>query len=248
MKTDYSKIECPIVFHFRCLSSSMSIAKDILNSLQPYPEEFVIVTDEQSNGIGRNKNAWHSPIGGLWFTYCLKMDTIPSQVTLFLGYCLYETLVNQYPTLRSRLKIKWPNDLYIDNKKVSGILVEKYHDYILAGIGINTNVSDFNLSNLPYAISIEDYLSLKVSHKSILNNLLSNIKSNLPRFVSNGSSDLVSNINENLFGRGKKITIITGNQKITGTLNRVTDDGAIEIIDYRGEITQHISGSIELTR
>jgi BirA family biotin operon repressor/biotin-[acetyl-CoA-carboxylase] ligase len=105
----------------------------------------VIIAEEQSGGIGRMGRAWVSPSGGIWITIVLK-PRVP------IDHIFMITMAGSIAIARAIRKefdlgalIKWPNDIFIGNKKVAGLLLELAAEadsvhYCLLSIGIDVNV------------------------------------------------------------------------------------------------------------
>lgn len=113
----------------------------------------MILADRQSKGRGRQNRRWISPEGGIWLSIILK-PTIPAKKSLLLNYAaalaVSET-ITQETGLESRIKL--PNDIIINQKKVCGILLDiatkgTSIEYAVIGIGINANVNIQKI--LPY--------------------------------------------------------------------------------------------------
>lgn len=108
------------------------------------PEGTVLIAEEQISGKGRLGRAWHSPKGGAWFSILLR-----PQIELVQSGCIGVTLaVGLAAGLRKAYQcpvgIKWPNDLWVNGRKLAGILVElatqgETIEWLVAGIGINVN-------------------------------------------------------------------------------------------------------------
>ena len=106
----------------------------------------LIITECQTSGRGRHGKSWYSPAGkGVWMSLLLE-PTMPiafaSQMTLLTAVSLCRTVRKNYQT---DVGIKWPNDLLIGNKKISGILVESVGEdervqYMVIGVGIDCNL------------------------------------------------------------------------------------------------------------
>ncbi len=222
----------------------MTEAKNVIDNVVSPPPQFLVITDEQSQGIGRNNNAWFSPPGGLWFTYCLKTINQPSQVSLVIGNCLYITILEQFPHLLGRLKIKWPNDLLIDGRKLAGILINHYQNYLIVGVGINTNITDVKFETKLEPVSLKIVNSFHISNIALLNNFLLNLQNALPEFSLSGMCSIVDNLNANLYGKDNEIAFNTGKEIVSGTLTGISEDGAIVIRNKSGNFTHHYSGSI----
>jgi BirA family biotin operon repressor/biotin-[acetyl-CoA-carboxylase] ligase len=122
-------------------------------------EGFLVYTDLQSKGKGQRGAQWHSEEGkNLMFTVLLKPGflEITNQFRLNIAVTLgiYDSLAELN---LSGLRIKWPNDIYIANKKVAGILIESLitrNKMVSALVGIGLNVNQKGFSDLPFATSL----------------------------------------------------------------------------------------------
>lgn len=90
----------------------------------------VVVADEQTEGRGRFGRAWLSPAGGLYATFIVARDPA---IQLLSGVAVLRALARFGVDAR----LKWPNDLVIDGRKLAGILIEIVGDVALIGIGVN---------------------------------------------------------------------------------------------------------------
>jgi BirA family biotin operon repressor/biotin-[acetyl-CoA-carboxylase] ligase len=129
------------------------------------PEGAVVIAEEQVNGRGRMGKAWHSPPRtGIWMSLILRPPISlaeASQLTLLASVGVQEAISKEtnLPT-----KIKWPNDILVQGKKVCGILTEirgeqdRIH-YVIMGIGmnVNTEAKDFpeELANVGTSLAME---------------------------------------------------------------------------------------------
>merc|ERR1711965_1126709 len=91
----------------------------------------------QSSGRGRNKNKWESLKGNLFLSSILrpkKKKIHWHQLSLLIGYSILDALID-FGVDKSTIELKWPNDVLINNKKVSGVLLEAFDNFIIFGIG-----------------------------------------------------------------------------------------------------------------
>ncbi len=129
------------------------------------PEGAALIAESQSTGKGRMQRVWHSPAGSNIYTSIILRPQIEpakvSQISILAGVAAAEVLENYCP---DRIKLKWPNDVLINGKKVCGILsqvktVAGEVDFIVLGIGINVNISynEFpkELCNLATSLAME---------------------------------------------------------------------------------------------
>lgn len=128
------------------------------------PEGTVIVAAGQTEGRGRQGRRWESPHGhNLYVSIILRPRVLASQVsilTLVAGLAAVEMLVQDY---NITAQVKWPNDIWINGKKVGGILSElvttdTHVDYVVLGFGLNVNAcsSDFSPDVAKIATSLAE--------------------------------------------------------------------------------------------
>jgi len=97
-------------------------------------------TFDQIMGIGSQNNKWEGKDGNLFFSFIVSLDDLPSDlplqsISIYFAYIFKECL----SSLGSNLFLKWPNDLYIKNNKICGLITNKYNNKIICGIGLNIN-------------------------------------------------------------------------------------------------------------
>ncbi len=97
-----------------------------------------VVADKQTSGVGSRGNRWISLDGNLFLSFALNSSFLPKDLPLasasiYFAMVMKETLFN----MGSAVWIKWPNDFYIDDKKIGGVITKKFKDIILCSMGIN---------------------------------------------------------------------------------------------------------------
>lgn len=139
-------VGCEILY-FDSIDSTNTKAQELAE--KGYPSGTLVVADKQIAGKGRRGRNWESPSGcGIFMTLMLKPDINPnnaSMLTLVSALAVSKALAD---ITGKDAKIKWPNDIVIDGRKVCGILTEMsaqfdYINNIVIGIGINVNNSSF---------------------------------------------------------------------------------------------------------
>ncbi len=158
------------ILYFKKLPSTQLYLKEALkkNTLKT---PVAVVTDIQTNGIGSRKNSWISQEGNLFLSFCLSSDTLPKDlklesVSIYLSYLLKETL-NQFG---SKVFLKWPNDLYIENKKIGGIITNIVNNTLICGVGVNLTTAPKGFGLLDITINRE--ILLEEYFKKIAKNVL----------------------------------------------------------------------------
>ncbi|MFO7660466.1 MAG: biotin--[acetyl-CoA-carboxylase] ligase [Candidatus Cloacimonadaceae bacterium] len=236
------KTDCLI--HLSKTGSTMSDAIEMLSAMKFRPDSLLIVADEQQKSIGRNNSQWLSPQGGLWFTYCLKANQVSHQITLLLGLCLLLTLTEHFPDLHNSLQIKWPNDLIIDDKKLSGILVQHQQGFLIIGMGINTNTEQINLDVPMPPVSLKQIFSFEISNIALLDGFLDNFQKKYPYFLASGLQQFYQTINCSLYGLNKTLIFDTDKEQISGICRGISEDGALLLEKADGKVLAYYSGSI----
>ena len=129
---------------FRTLSSSLDAIHDV--AAQGAPAGTVVVVEEQTAGRGRDGRTWRSPPGGVWLGMLLRPPAsvpVTGALSLRVGLVLAD-VVDEFVG-RARTRLKWPNDVLIDERKIAGILCEgRWQGEALQwlGVGIGINVAN----------------------------------------------------------------------------------------------------------
>lgn len=135
------------LFCFDEIDSTNTKAKELAE--QGYPSGTLVVADRQIAGRGRRGRSWDSPAGiGIFMTLLLKPDINPNNASMLTLVAALATAQAISDVTGAEAKIKWPNDIVINGKKVCGILTEMsaqfdYINHIVIGIGINVHNESF---------------------------------------------------------------------------------------------------------
>ena len=133
-------------------------------------ETTLIISESQTNGRGRVGKKWISKKGNLFFSLFFKFDKRKINFKQFaiLNAFLLKKIISKI--ILKKIKIKWPNDLLFEKKKFCGILQEVINydnfDYLIIGIGLNTNVVPQNKSFK--STSLKNILNKKINNNRIL--------------------------------------------------------------------------------
>ncbi len=134
------------IYFFENLSSTQDKAKELAQ--KGAEQGSCVLCEFQDKGRGRRKRSWiHVPYKSIAISIILRPDVVPSQIMqipIVIGVALCEA-IRDHTSLS--VELKWPNDLLVNGKKLAGILVEMAGDsekthYIIAGIGINVNLTE----------------------------------------------------------------------------------------------------------
>lgn len=144
--------------YYEEISSTNIYAMDLVSKTNP-PDGTCIITDYQTAGRGQIGRYWHSDVGkNLLVSYIFYPHTLKVNDQFYLNIISGLAVRDVVSHWVENIKIKWPNDIYIGNKKAAGILVQNVlrGDFIrstVVGIGLNVNERDFP-ADLPNPISV----------------------------------------------------------------------------------------------
>ena len=143
----------------------------------------VVLAGSQTNGYGKDKRGWFSPKGGLYFSIILPESNIGDlqTLTILAAFVVAKTIMEEFGR---QTFIKLPNDVWMNNKKVAGILTEniiagKKIKYSVMGIGLDTNIEKFPKELEDIATSLKIELKKEVSDKELLEKMIKGIKKQL---------------------------------------------------------------------
>jgi BirA family biotin operon repressor/biotin-[acetyl-CoA-carboxylase] ligase len=204
----------------------------------------VIIAEEQTGGIGRMGRAWVSPSGGIWITIVLK-PRVP------IDHIFMITMAGSIAIARAIRKefdlgalIKWPNDIFIGNKKVAGLLLELAADadavhYCLLSIGIDVNVplNQFSPALQKDITSISAEVGHEVDRASFLARILKEFES---RYLLIESGEY-----ETIIREWKSLSCTLENRVLIRTLKNSFEGDAIDIDEFGALIIRKDNGKLE---
>jgi BirA family biotin operon repressor/biotin-[acetyl-CoA-carboxylase] ligase len=204
----------------------------------------VIIAEEQTGGIGRMGRAWVSPSGGIWITIVLKPD-IP------IDHVFMVTMAGSVAVARAIRKefdlgalIKWPNDIFIGDKKVAGLLLELSAEadtihYCLLGIGIDVNVplNQFSPALQKEITSISTEVGHEVDRATFLARILKEFEN---RYLLIESGEYEAIIRE-----WKSLSCTLEHRVLITTMKNSFEGEAIDIDEFGALIIRKDNGKIE---
>jgi len=124
-----------------------------------YNEPLCILADLQTNGIGSRGNSWTGIRGNLFFSFVVKKDLLPVDLALQSASIYFSFILKLVlEELGSRVWLKWPNDFYINDKKIGGTITNVSGDLIYCGIGLNLISVSEEFGKLDISVNSEGVL------------------------------------------------------------------------------------------
>ena len=159
------------------IGSTNSEAKNIL--LKHNIKKAVIIADEQTSGKGRYGNKWISKKGNLYMSLVFQVKSYNHiKLLQFKILKLLKSVISNLLSEKSHIKVKHPNDILIQNRKISGILIESINCYskLYAIVGIGVNINNSPSINKWKTIHLNKLLKIKVKPKEIAKKIRKKIK------------------------------------------------------------------------
>ncbi len=199
------------VIAYDTIGSTNNIAKELACT---HKENLLVVADTQSAGRGSKGRGWESPKGsGIWMSFLLHPSIEPyraSQITLVTALAVTKA-IEEVSDLNPR--IKWPNDIVLNKKKVCGILTEMssevdYIHYIVVGMGINVHTTDFpvDIRDTATSLSLEGG---KIKRSTLIARIVEKLDEYYTRFLkAEDLSPFIEEYNQLLVHLDKEIKVL----------------------------------------
>ncbi len=217
-------------------------------------EGAVAICERQTQGRGRKGRSWASPAGGgVYLSVILRPDLAPgeaSKIALVAGVAVIKAIERLTPL---RARIKWPNDIILNGKKVGGILAEMNCemdriDYIILGIGVNVNT---RRSALPESVgeiatSLAEEGGEHVSRVKFVQYLLAELETLYTRLLLSGFGPIRQEWKALTNTLGSWVSVTGLGEDIVGEAVDIDDDGFLLVKKEDGDIARIVSGDVSL--
>lgn len=190
----------------------------------------VVLAEFQTNGRGQRNNVWQSDPG---LNLCASFVYLPANLALTdittINWWVSVSVIDLLQKFSIHAHIKWPNDIYIHDLKVGGLLIETTNQgnqikSIIIGIGINVNQTDFNGI---HATSIKLESGLHVNIDDVLWSLCDSLSLNFS--LLNQREKLQSTYESRMFRRGERHNFIVGDNVLLGQIKGVSASGQLNV-------------------
>lgn len=234
------------------------------------PHGTMIVADRQTAGRGRRGRSWESPAGvNVYFSLVMRPDVVPdkaSMLTLIMAHSVCRVIA-----LRTGLdcKIKWPNDVVVNGRKVCGILTEMGlrkdgSFYLVVGVGINVRSQEFAPELSGKATSLEDEIGrrstaalckvtdslegdLAVSRSLLLAEIMGAFEEDYEIFLSRQNlSGLLDSYNHMLINKDAKVRVLDPRGEYDGKALGITETGELLVETADGTVERVYAGEVSV--
>ena len=238
-----------IIFHHE-VESTNSTAMELSKTEVATP--VLVIAEAQTAGRGRGSNAWWSARGSLLFTLLIDVPMLrPQQIgamSLTIGLAICQALEKIAPS--ADLALKWPNDVFLEGKKVCGILIENPNasePRLAIGIGLNVNnsLTDAPIELQTVATSLCDQFGSKLDANVVLLECLAHLESRIQDHVHRPDS-LLDQWRAYCMLLGRDVAVEMAGKTLTGKCEGVDQNGALLVTDSSGELHRCIAGSVSV--
>lgn len=226
------------IWHFK---EEMASTNDFLKNLNPPKRKNEIIaafTNFQTQGKGSRQRIWHSAASkNILCSFSLHPLLVKNKNQFLLSSILSLAVMNSLKKLYSLdIKLKYPNDLYLHQKKLGGILIENSFKgqnlyQCILGLGLNINQTVYN-SDLKNVTSLALCLKKDLSRLIILRNIINE----LTYIISLESDELLNLYNQNLLIQEQQFFKQINMQPIKGTIKNIFQDGSYLFMDHNKKL------------
>jgi len=218
-------------------------------------EGLIVVSDQQTSGKGRLQRTWYSPKGQNIYVSILLKPSINLKDVNILTFLSSVSTVKTIEDVGLKAKIKWPNDVVIGDRKVSGVLTEMQStkdrlEFIIVGIGINLNMTEEDLkqyedlSNTATSLLIES--KELIDRDNFLITLIKNLELVYEDFLAHGKEPVIQSWLNNWNGLNRDVLVDTDNESYIAKSVGIDEYGYLIVRRPNGEHNTIYAGDVKL--
>ncbi len=219
-----------------------SSTNEAVKELPPFSDKVAISAKLQTKGRGRLNRVWQSPKGNVYLSLCLSLDTLETagQFSFLTALSLMEAIESLCPTLE--VQCKWPNDILIKGKKVSGILLETDgFSRLIIGVGINLIAPHCKEVIYPITSLLEE--GFKIEVQTMIKTFLYCFDKSLTRLNSEGFFPILKSWEKKAYGLGQPMIANLANEQIQGVFYGLNEQGCL-LLQKENEIIKITAGDV----
>tara|TARA_B100000989_G_scaffold228382_1_gene175397 strand:+ start:168 stop:911 length:744 start_codon:yes stop_codon:yes gene_type:complete len=237
--------------HFDSLNSTNETLGQLSKKIE-LQNGFYITADFQKSGKCQNNDKWDSnPKENLLISIFLNLDLNIENSFMLNKLASLAVLDTLRKFLEQKIEIKWPNDVFVDNKKISGILINNIvKDGLInssvIGIGINVNQTNFNNKYIATSMKLLNRKDFELNE--IEKMLMKNIKKQSMILLDKKISLLSSRYNNHLYGKNLYSLFVLNKKRIYAKVIEVNQNGKIKLMFGDSEVNEFFQDEVKLLR
>ncbi len=220
------------------------------------PEGTIVVADRQTKGKGRMHRVWQSPPGcNIYTSIVLRPKIAPAiapQITLLAGVAVADVLSAWF---KEGVTLKWPNDVLLRGRKISGILTEMKTssagvDFVIVGIGINVNMSYAQMDGLSHGLATSMMIESagEIPRSEVIAGLCKGLAGLYTGFLDHGFEPVKKRWLRYCDMIGKPVQIAFKDDIQNGQVTGLDDDGALIIMNGSGKRQRILAGDASIKK
>ena len=239
---NWEEVEGHHLLQVKSLTSTNDFLEVLLNSTS-CDNGTIVLAKEQTKGQGMRGSLWESEAGkNLTFSYLFVPGKLRVEDQFYVSKAACLAVSNAVNTMmgNEQSKVKWPNDIYMNNKKMAGILIKsslkgEWIQHLSIGIGLNVNQESFKLET---ATSMKMESGQSFDLQSVLREVIREVDKHLS-WVEGKELDLIDRYYyRKLIGFGKWLLYRIGDKKVEGSIVRIQTNGHV-ILQFRNGKTKN---------
>lgn len=216
-------------------------------------DKTLVVTEHQTAGKGRRGRSWVAEKGsGIWMSLLLRPQISPSSASMLTLVAALAVAQGIEKISGLDTKIKWPNDIVCDGKKVCGILTEMSAEletihYVIVGIGINVTMTNFPEELKEKASSLCLLTGKTISRSPIVAAVLQSFEDIYAKFLEAGDlSTLLEEYEQKLANKNCEVTVLDPSETYRGVCLGIDKTGELLVQLKDGTINRVVSGEVSV--
>lgn len=224
----------------------------MMSQLDHWTKGECLLAETQTAGRGRRGRQWLSPFGSQYImSMYWRIDQGPAAamgLSLAIGVAVVKALENMG---YQELGLKWPNDVYLKNRKLAGILVEMAAAvggvcHLVIGTGINLQLPEELIQKMDQPCAHLAEQGIEIDKNTFCINMINTLREHLAAFETNGLKAFLQDWNRLDIFINKPVKVIQGEQIITGFYQGIDEQGNMLLKLEDGSIKQFVGGEVSL--
>lgn len=217
------------------------------------PHGTLVVAGQQSAGRGRRGRGWESPPGcSIYMSILLRPEFLPSKapmLTLIMAYSVAEAL---RACTGMEVKIKWPNDIVLNGKKLVGILTEMsteidYINHVVIGVGVNVNMASFSEEIAKTATSLRIETGEIIKRSTLIVEMMKHFEKNYEMYLKTENLSGIREVyNGLLVNCGKEVRILGAREPYQAVALGINDSGELLVRKQDGSQEAVYAGEVSV--
>lgn len=227
---------------------SATSTSDVIFAHTDASEGLCVLARQQTKGRGRHGRIWTSAIDdGMYLSLALTPTRAIREwptLSFVAALSLLDALTELVPDLSAGLK--WPNDVLVNRRKISGILLEAKQDRVVLGCGVNLkNAPQVSGASFP-ATDLQSETGVLLDPQALCVCFLAHFHNHYKNWQVTGFSTQIDLYRSQLLFVSEKIAVTQGDRRLTGIMRGITSEGDLMLEDESGQVTAITTGDVNL--